>query len=100
MLHHSCPAGEGRLRPDSSRLVLRCQPKHDVEVCGQLADAGSFDGDKINDDGITGVPIANLPKDAVLLVLRLALDVALSGELVLSFQFDRKVNVSRASCPG
>src|SRR6185437_11774274 len=79
------------------RSRLGRSPEHDVEAGGKLADLRFLDGFEIDDHRLASFLVANAAQDAVALVRRLALDVALGGELLLAFSLDGEMNVPRAT---
>ena len=61
---------------------MRRDAEHDIEACFQFARLRFFDRLEVDRHRFAGLRVADAAEDAVALVLRMALDVALRGEFV------------------
>src|SRR5262249_9640239 len=81
-------------------LALRRPAQNDVELGRQLADLGILHLGELDGDRLARLGIADAAVDAVLVVARLALDVALRREQLLALALDLEVDVRRAAGVG
>src|SRR5579884_2498794 len=72
-------------------LTLRCEAQHNIELRRQLADARFLHWRELDSNRLALFGIANTSIDAVALVARIALDVALGREQFLAALLDLEV---------
>src|SRR5947207_2309457 len=81
-------------------LCFGRQAHHHIESRGQFTGARAFQWIEWNGHGVARLLILDAFPDPILLVARVALDVALRDEFLLSLHLDRKMDVRRAAGVG
>ena len=80
--------------------VRRRVAHDDVEICGKFANLGFRDRREVHDHRFARLGVFDSFENHVLLISRLALDVALRRLLIAAFHFHREMNVRGAARVG
>src|ERR1051326_7177180 len=84
----------------STVSLLRCHAEDNIKIGRQLADLRLLDRVEVDRDGSSCLGVLDCLVDAILLVARIALDVALGREQLLAALLDLVVDVRRAAGVG
>ena len=79
---------------------MRRYAEHDVEAGFEFAGFRFLDRLEVDRHRVAGLGVADTAVDAVAIVLRMALDVALRSKLVLATLLDFEMNMRRATRVG